>query len=401
MAREVLFVDTDSYMLKALKRVFRREQQWQVHYADGAEAALEVLKNHPIKILFTEVRLTGTSGLELLGQVRAQYPEVVRIILSGYTSQDVLIQSIGMAHQYLAKPCDDKQLLDTLLRAFTVQKLVRHEGLKELVAGLTGLPSLPSLYVEIMDELGREEPALDKVGEIISKDLGITAKVLQIVNSPFLGLMQEIQNPARAVGLLGVDMVRAMVLSAGTFSKFDKIRAKGFSMEDLWEHGMQTAGFAKCMAQAHGSPLKVEDAAFIAGLMHDIGKLVLAANKPEAYEGALAHMAETGEPFYRAEQAVYQADHAALGGYLLGLWGIPDEVLQAVAYHHTPWRGRDKGVTALTLVHVANAFSNQGADLAEAEFALMGMDRDYLTAAGVWEALSGWRRVCLEVLDQA
>jgi HD-like signal output (HDOD) protein/CheY-like chemotaxis protein len=388
-------------MLKALKRVFRREQQWQVHYADGAQAALTILKSHPINILFTEVRLTGTSGLDLLRQVRSQYPEVVRIILSGYTSQDVLIQSIGLAHQYLAKPCDDQQLLDTLLRAFTVQKLVRHEGLKELVAGLTGLPSLPSLYVEIMDELGREEPSLDRVGEIISQDLGITAKVLQIVNSPFFGLMHEIQNPARAAGLLGLDIIRAMVLSAGTFSKFDKVRVKGFSMEDLWQHGLQTAGFAKCLAQAHGSPLKVEDAAFIAGLMHDIGKLVVAANQSEAYKAVLARQTETGEAFHQAEWAVYQADHAALGGYLLGLWGIPDDVLQAVAYHHTPGKGRDNGVTALTLVHVANAFSNQGDDLAKAEFTLMGLDRAYLTGAGVWEALPGWRHVCLETLNQA
>ncbi|MEJ2637956.1 MAG: response regulator [Desulfosarcinaceae bacterium] len=401
MAREILFVDTDNYMLKALKRVFRREQQWQVHYADGAEAALAVLKAHPINILFTEVRLAGTSGLELLRQVRSQYPEVVRIILSGYTSQDVLIKSNGLAHQYLAKPCDDQQLLDTLLRAFTVQKLVHHEGLKELVAGLTGLPSLPSLYIEIMDELGREEPSMERVGEIISQDLGITAKVLQIVNSPFFGLMHEIQSPARAVGLLGLDIVRAMVLSAGTFSKFDKVRAKGFSMEDLWQHGLQTAGCAKCLAQAHGSPLKVEDAAFIAGLMHDIGKLVVAANKPEAYEGVLARQAETQEAFYQAERAVYQADHAALGGYLLGLWGIPDAVLQAVAYHHAPQRGRDKGVTALTLVHVANIFCNQGADLAEAEFAVVGLDRDYLTAVGVWEALPGWRQAFLKMVNQA
>lgn len=400
MARAVLFVDTDRFMLKALKRVFRREQQWQVHYAEGAQAALEILKTHSINILFTEIRLAGTNGLELLGLVQSHYPEVVRIILSGYASQDVLIQSVGVAHQYLAKPCDDKQLLDTLLRAFTVQKLVGHEGLKELVSGLAGLPSLPSLYVEIMAELNRPEPALDKIGESISKDLGITAKVLQIVNSPFFGLMQEVQSPARAVGLLGVDMVRAMVLSAGTFSKFKKVSAAGFSMEDLWQHGMQTAGFAKCIAQAHSCELKVEDAAFIAGLMHDIGKLVVAANRPEAYEGVLSRLAETGERFHQAEMAVYHADHALMGGYLLGLWGIPDEVLQAVAYHHDPQRSRDKGLTALTLVHVANAFSNQGAALADTDFEAMELDHIYLTAAGVWEALPGWRHVCAETLLQ-
>jgi HD-like signal output (HDOD) protein len=395
-----LFVDTDNYMLKALRRVFRREQQWQVHYADGAQKALEILATHPVKILFTEIPLENTSGLDLLRQVQAQYPDVVRIILSGYTSQDVLIESVGVAHQYLGKPCEDQQLLDTLLRAFTVRKLVGNEGLKELVAGLTGLPSLPSLYVEIMAELNREAPDLERVGEIISQDLAITAKVLQIVNSPYFGLMQEIQSPARAVGLLGLDMVRAMVLSAGTFSKFKSVRAAGFSMEALWQHGLQTAGFAKCLAQAHSAPLKVEDAAFIAGLMHDIGKLLLAANKPETYENVLTRAAEREETFQEAEMAVYQADHGELGGYLLGLWGIPDEVLQAVAYHHAPRQGRDKGVTALTLVHVANAFSNQGADLAEADFDRMGLDRDYLEAAGVWEALVGWRHVCVEAMGQ-
>lgn len=400
MGKEVLFVDTDNYMLKALKRVFRREQQWQVHYADGAQAALDILKAHPIKILFTEVRLVGTSGLELLRLVQSHYPDVVRIILSGYTSQDVLIESVGIAHQYLSKPCEGQQLLDTLLGAFTVQKLVDHEGLKELISGLKGLPSLPSLYVEIMAELNRADPDMEKIGEIISQDLGITAKVLQIVNSPFFGLMQAVQSPARAVGLLGLDVVRAMVLSAGTFSKFKKISAAGFSMEDLWQHGMQTAGYAKCIAHAHQCKPRVEEAAFIAGLMHDIGKLVVAANKPEAYEEIQARLAENEEAFHVAERAVYHADHAELGGYLLGLWGIPDEVLQAVAYHHAPQQGRDKGLTALTLVHVANAFSNQGAALADTEFEAMDLDRAYLTAAGVWEALPGWRHVCAETLEQ-
>jgi HD-like signal output (HDOD) protein len=171
-------------------------------------------------------------------------------------------------------------------------------------------------------------------------------------------------------------------------------------MEVLWQHGLQTAGFAKCLAQAHSAPLKVEDAAFIAGLMHDIGKLLLAANKPAIYESVLARMEDQGEAFQAAETATYQADHAELGGYLLGLWGIPDGVLQAVAHHHAPRRGRDKGVTALTLVHVANGFSNRGADLAEAELDAMDLDRNYLEGLGVWEALPGWRHVCVEAMNQ-
>ena len=134
--------------------------------------------------------------------------------------------------------------------------------------------------------------------------------------------------------------------------------------------------------------------------MHDIGKLLLAGNKPEIYDSVMARMAAHDEAFHAAEAAIYQADHAELGGYLLGLWGIPDEVLQAVAYHHAPRRGRDKGVTALTMVHVANAFSNQGVDLAEADFDAMGLDRDYLEAAGAWGALPGWRHVCVEAMNQ-
>jgi DNA-binding NtrC family response regulator len=104
MARDILFVDTDNFMLKALRRVFRREQQWRVHYADGAQAALEILATHPIKIIFTEIPLADASGLDLLGQVQSRYPDVVRIILSGYTSQDVLVESVGVAHQTWANP---------------------------------------------------------------------------------------------------------------------------------------------------------------------------------------------------------------------------------------------------------------------------------------------------------
>ena len=180
----------------------------------------------------------------------------------------------------------------TVARACALRGLLANDGLQRLVARIDSLPSPPSLYAEIMDELASEKCSFQKVGEIISKDLAMTAKILQLVNSAFFGLRRRIVKPSEAIGLLGIDVIRALALSVHVFSEYDIKNLPGFSIEAVWHHSMNVAVAAKQIAQAQTQERSIADDAFMAGVLHDVGKLIFAQNMTDQYIGILERSRE-------------------------------------------------------------------------------------------------------------
>ena len=283
-------------------------------------------------LLITEMVFTGgQSGPGFLFAVRDQHPDTVRIILSGYVDRDITLQTVDLAHQFLAKPCDDDDLKRTISKAFLMRDLLSHEPLKQLAARIDSLPSLPTLYAELVKALDSEDSSIQEIGDIISKDPGLTAKILKMVNSSFFGVLQRVSNPAKAVNLLGLDLVQTIVLASGTFEKFNKLKLKGVSIERMWDHAMATALLAKTIAQEARLDRSDVDTAFMSGLLHDIGKLLIAANMPDEYQSVTDHMSANGCSMASSENQIIGTTHAAIGAYLLGLWGLPDPIIEAVA----------------------------------------------------------------------
>ena len=188
MKRRILFVDDEPVLLDGLKRMLRgMRDQWEMTFAVSAEAALEIIKCKPVDVVVTDVRMPGMDGVQLLSQVRDLYPQIVRIILSGTNDKDLIFKSIGSAHQYLSKPCEGETLRATISRACTLRGLLDDKSLVSVVSGIESLPSLPALYEEVVEEANSPNGSLNRVGEIISRDVGMSAKILKIVNSSFLG----------------------------------------------------------------------------------------------------------------------------------------------------------------------------------------------------------------------
>ncbi len=146
--------------------------------------------------------------------------------------------SIGPIHQFLSKPCDAETLKTTVARVCSMRDLLEDEALIKVVSGIESLPSLPKLYSEVMDEVNSEEGSLNKVGEIISRDSGMSAKILQLVNSAFFGLPRHITSPVRAVHLLGLETVKSLILSVKIFSMFSQSDLADYSVDDLWRHSL-------------------------------------------------------------------------------------------------------------------------------------------------------------------
>ena len=367
-------------------------------FAEGGAEALEMFSRSPFDVVISDLQMPGMSGPELLTKVSEQYPHVVRIVLSGTTDTERVMQSLAPSHQYLSKPCEPELLKAKLAQAFALRDLLTDDSLKGLLGQIRSLPSLPTLYTELMTELHDPEVTMVKVGEIISKDLGMTAKILQLVNSVYFGLGVEVASPVHAAKLLGLDIIRALVLSFEVFSQFDQTKIPGLSMSALLDHSQTVGAFAKTIYQAEDQDQSVVGDAFMAGILHDAGKLVLASNFAEQYNQMAKLQRDNGIPTWEAEHETFGATHAEVGAYLLGLWGLPDSIVEALAFHHRPQDCLETKFGPLTAVHVANVFEHE---LHEKKDQSVGaqIDEEYLSQLGLSDHTATWRTNCHKTLE--
>jgi HD-like signal output (HDOD) protein len=398
--KRILFVDDEPNVLQGLRRMLRPlRQEWDMAFAEGGHDALELLAQAPYDVVVSDMRMPGMNGAQLLIQVRERYPHIIRIVLSGHSDSEMILTCVGIAHQYLAKPCDAAVLKSTVTRACALRELLRDATLQRLVSGMTTLPSLPTIYHQIVETVQAPDSSLHKVGEIIGRDMSMTAKILQLVNSAFFGLGRQVSDPAQAVCLLGLDTIRSLVLSMHCFTYFDQTRLREFALDRLWEHSMATRACARIIARVEGCERQVADDAFIAGLLHDVGKLILAANLPGQYGDVLALVQDQEMAMWQAERATFGASHAGTGAYLLGIWGLPDAIVEALAFHHHPAACADRRFSPLTAVHVANALVHE-ADVGHTADASVPVDLEYLAALGLRERLADWRAHCQTALSE-
>ena len=394
----VLFVDDEPNVLRGLERMlYPLRNEWEMVFTESGEAALAVLEQTCIDVIVSDMRMPGLDGIEFFSEVRERYPHIVRIILSGYCDSETILRSVSPVHQYLSKPCDAETLRDTVLRASALRELLTCESLKNLVTRIETLPSLPSLYMEVIEELQSPDASIQKLGEIISKDLAMTAKILQLVNSSFFGFSRHISNPAFAVNLLGLETIKALVLTIGVFSRFEEMELNGFSLDSLWSHSRNVGAAARRISLEEKVDVNVTDDALMAGMLHDVGKLVLAAKVPETYSTVLSVASEERISLWKAEYEILGTSHAEMGAYLLGLWGLPGSLVEALAYHHCPERSLDRKFSPLTAVHIADSLENEGHET-EMEKDRAGMNSEYLERLNLTEHLHLWREKCLNTV---
>ena len=389
--KHILFVDDEQMVLDGLKRSLRgMKHEWTMTFACGGEEALRVLARLPIDVVVSDMRMPGMDGGQLLREVRQQYPHVVRIILSGQSDREMVFKSISSMHLFLSKPCDTAVLQSTIRRVCALRDVLKSEGLRALVGGMHSIPSIPRFYAEIRSLLESNTYTLKAVSEVISKDPGMTAKVLQLVNSPYFGLDSQAVTVEQAVNLLGSETIQSLTLTAHVFSAFPQEKAEAFHLERLWAEGMETGLLARRIAKSERRPAGEVEQAFVAGLLHDAGVILFAANRSETYGQVLEQAAAGTYTMGNVEEMEFGASHAEVGAYLLGLWGISDAIVEAVARHHTPGASPGDNFTPLTAVHVADAIlQERGKNVMN--FPPSMLDMAYLTRLKLADRVPRWR----------
>jgi len=394
----VLFVDDDPNILSGLRRTLRAERgNWEMEFVERAEQALERLAAESFDVVVSDMRMPGMDGAQLLANVRDLYPECTRIILSGHSDQEMILRSVGVAHQFLAKPCDPEELKEAIRRTEHVRRMVHREEIQRLVAKAQRLPSRPDLFTALMEELRNPKASLQRIGEIISSDPVMTAQILRIVNSAFFGLINDVSNPAQAVNLLGLSTVTSLVLTVHVFQEAAGDLLERVGLDFLWQHSLRCGIFARELATHEQLPGHLRDEIFTAGLLHDVGRLVLATNFPGEYE-QLVH--EAGDrSVTEAERESFGAGHPEVGAYLLGIWGLPNSIVEAVAWHDAPREAQRSGFSPVLAVHVANVFERMFFPRDE-PFEAPRLDLDLLRELGLADRLEAWRDACRKKLGE-
>ncbi len=367
--------------------------EWEVVGVTTPDAAMAAWEQKPFDLAVVNSHLSGSGGLGLLAEIKTRFPASIRIATSDAAHQTLIMRALEVAHQFLPKPIAAHALKAALLRTGSLKDQAMTDAIKRVIADLRTLPSLPTLYQELVADLQSPSTSVDSAARIIAKDMAMVSKVLQVVNSAYFGLRRTISSPAHAIALLGIDTVKSLVLSLQVFSQFQQTTALPVSIDTLWKHGMATGSTARAIAAQEGVGALGLEGAFIAGLVHDLGVLVLGTNFPEHYAGALRLSREKQIPHWEAELETFGASHGDIGGYLLGLWGLNDSVVDAVAGHHRPSTKPGSGFSVLAAVHAANAFDEE-ADAALAPADRTKLDLDYLTGCGLADRAAGWRQTC-------
>jgi putative nucleotidyltransferase with HDIG domain len=402
--RRILFVDDEPMVLKGLQRSLRKmRDEWEMTFASSSKEALEILDSGSFDVIVSDLRMPEMDGAQLLAEVKRKHPQVVRIILSGQVEQETTFRSLQLAHQSLSKPCDADILKHTLNKLFALRNLLEDESIKRIVSQTETLPSLPAIYTDVVSELQTPDPSVKKIGEIISADLAMTAKILQVVNSAFFGLVRKISNPREAVMLLGTDTIKALVLSVKIFSEFNQKKFSWFNFDELFNHSMSVSMLAQTITKEERLDQNLVNNSVMAGMFHDLGKLILVTNFQEPYREVLTEARQTKQNLWDLECEMFGTSHAEIGAYLMGLWGLEYPVIEAIAFHHHPGKSLSNSAGLLTAVHFGDAFDRfkKGDKDLNSENGLRQLDRSYLDSLGVGGRIKDWQAVCKELIERS
>lgn len=400
MKQHILFVDDEPNLLNGLRRMLRPMRQcWDMDFAESGPEALQIIDRHPCDVVVSDMRMPGMDGSQLLHKIRQHSPETIRFILSGHSDQRMILRSVGPTHQFLAKPCRASELKTRLARACRLRHLLPDHTLLRLVTSIEQLPSAPSLYHQVCKALQEPTADLATVAALLARDMGMTAKILQIVHSAFFGLQRQVSSPIQAAEFLGLETLQAIAIKAQVFAAAEEHTPYDSDLQTLWARSLVIATCARGIMAAEGGDAGRLDNAFSAGLLYDIGTLVLISQLPELYGRSRELIAAQNLSVCSAERDIIGVTHAQIGAYLMGLWGLPDVIIDALAYHHQPSACPTQEWSSLAAVHIAEVLVHEWLpNITEGPAPIL--DTDYLSALGLADRLPVWREHVQQALQQ-
>lgn len=391
--RRILFVDDDLRVLESIKRMFfDMENEWDMQFAENAFVALDYMKDGAFDVVISDMRMPDMDGAELLKKVKDKYPHTICFILSGYTDKEMIIKTVGPADQFLSKPCDPDLVKEAIENALEAQNLIGEKKLRAIASQMRFLPTLPELYIRLREVLESRKSSFADIAKVVQGDVPITAKVLQLVNSAFFGLRQRIENLQLALTYLGIETLKAVILTSDVFNKFTEKEIETFNIKEIYRHSVFVGMLSRRIVETVSHDKRLQDIASMAGMLHDVGKLIFIRNRPDDYVRVYERHVSEKRPIFQIEKDIFDATHADIGGYLMSAWGLPKMIVKAISLHHNPSRALDVSFDPLTAVYISNVLAHEQAGDESYEIE-EDVEKGYLTKLDLLKRLPEWREV--------
>jgi HD-like signal output (HDOD) protein len=352
MEKSVLFVDDEKQILKSIKRMFI-DSDYKMFFAEGGRDALDILSNNQIDIVVSDMKMPEMDGYELLKKVKNLYPSAIRIILSGYSEEDIIYKAIhsNLVKLYIFKPWKADELKNTIDDIFKTQELLNNKNILDIINSIENLPTVPDTYIKLNNAIDRDL-YLDGITKIIEDDPVVSSEILHIANTAFYGVKTgSIKN---AILNLGLSNIKNIVL---TSEIFNNCTLSGDEKETLWKHSSLTN---KLLIEMYKSLLNkaISEDCYSAGLLHDIGKVLIVSNFPDQYKqlSSLKKL-KSDSPDYELEKELFNISHNELGAYLLNWWEIPSSIVEVALFHDEPEKSTALNKEVVSMAHLANHYS--------------------------------------------
>ena len=395
MSISILFVDDEPNILKGLKRTFySMRSEWQMYYALSGNKALEIMAENEIDLLVSDMYMPEMDGSELLRRVQSNYPHVIRIILSGHSDIKLILKTLFPAHKFLNKPCTKEKLIDTVKRILIAQKLLPHQEIRTRVNEIGALPSQPFFFPVMQEALYLQDTEM--ISSDILYDVGMIANLLKVTVNSFFGEMDHLPTIQEAVNMLGTDVLNNLFNSRGYLATYEDFIVPELSVDRLWRHCLRTAKFSAAIARQENQDAVTVHHCFIAGLLHDVGKYILIYKYFDSYRELLQKMGKLDMSPAQAEFEHFNTSHGAVGAYLMALWGIPYDIIEAMAFHSKPSALKHSGFTPLAAVHIANVLEHYFCQLRKDDLQ-RDLDVKYLEQTGLKNSLPQIKETCKKI----
>ena len=382
MTEKLIYIVDDQPMICELLGTLLsfHNSSWEVKTFERPADLIHSVTVRPPNLVISDCRMPLMTGAELQDEIRKMAPSTIRILMSGNVAS---LSKIASAHQYIAKPFVAAEVFAVVTNSLNVQdKLRRQPRLGDIVAGLNSLPVVPAVFHKLIALLDQDTSSTDEIAKLLEKDGGITTRIIQLANSPLFNNGAPVGSAEEAIMCLGLQNIKAVVLSLHAFESYDRLTFPEASVERIWRHCQETAQLAECLcrerkARSHSSN------AFLASLLHDLGQLVFMENLSGQYRLVYQEAAATHRPLHEVEQESLGIQSSAITAFLIELWGLPEAVAEAVTSHHAPWQNPHPDFNASDALYVANILARRQNCPDQLETATL--NEDYLKSIGAAE----------------
>lgn len=378
MAKKIMFVDDETQVLKALVRTFM-DTDYYVCCAESGKQALELMEKDNFDLIVSDMRMPNMDGYQLLCEMKARYPKTLRIILSGYSDERVVLKALqrNIAKFYIFKPWENDNLVKLVDQIFETEKILTDNNLLALINNIDELPTVNTNYQNIISSIDNDGDVIE-ISRLIEQDPSITSKLLHIANSAYYGV--KTGSIKQAITYLGLANVRNLILSTSIIDSFSKLKAPEKILQDLWKHAYITN---KLLFKVYENFLdkKLPETCMSAGLLHNVGVIFLIQIFKDKHIICIKDVIKSKKSLIKLEYETFGISHHEAGGYLMMWWDLPFPIVETALYHHDPFNDNIVNKELMYAVHIAERYSWRlmGIDFEpcvnEEAFKLLGMEK--------------------------